>query len=328
MKKFLKFFNFYYYKTLGTQNVNSNNKTLIFSNSGLSSLKKLIFNSLIDISSFQYCVRMQGIYNDLKSTNDGIHQTSFLMLGNFTKKNNFSNFKKIKKFLFLIKLKLKNLFFAININDYLNIITILIFKINISKIIFTKKNIWKINKNGYCGFCLEIYAKVNKKLLEIWNIVNISFIKNITKINFLKKKIIDTGLGLNRIIYIKKKNNNKINYKLFDIFNSIFLIYNYLINKKNFFFINKLMKKVFIFSYKNNVKMWFFLFYYFKKKKKIYFNFSISKFINFILKKEIFFLKNIKKIIYINKIKNFIFLKNTFGFYIIILYNVFKNNFL
>ncbi|BAF35140.1 putative alanyl-tRNA synthetase [Candidatus Carsonella ruddii PV] len=327
MKKILLFFSFYYYKILGTQNINSTNKTLIFVNSGLASLKKFVFRSNVEISSFQYCVRMQGIYNDFKLTNDGIHQTSFLMLGNFTKKNNINNFKKIKKILFLIKLNFKKLFFTININDYLNIILILILKININQVIFTNKNIWKINKNGYCGFSLEIYIKISKKLLEIWNIVNVSFIKKKKKIKFLKKKIIDTGLGLNRIIYVFKKKNNKINYKLYDIFNSIFLIFSYLKNKKNIFFINKLIKKILIFSYKNNFKIWYFIFYFFLKKKKVYFVFCLKKFINFILKKEIFFLKKIKKNIYIKKIKDFVFLKNTFGFYLSILYNLFKIKF-
>ncbi|MBY0585399.1 hypothetical protein K5B08_00610, partial [Candidatus Carsonella ruddii] len=174
MINFLKYFNIYNFKILGNQNIISDCKSLLFNNSGFSAIKKLILKSKnIQFSTFQYCIRLKGIFNDLTLNNDGIHKTSFIMLGNFIKNNNILFFLKISmNYLFFFKkVKRKKIFFSLNIIDFSTILLLLLLKINTKNIFFTKKNIWKININGYLGFCLELYYKFEKKMIEIWNIV-------------------------------------------------------------------------------------------------------------------------------------------------------------
>ncbi|WGS66600.1 alanine--tRNA ligase-related protein [Candidatus Carsonella ruddii] len=243
MFNFLKYFNLYNFFIFGNQNIISDSKSLLFNNSGFSSIKNLILKlKKIYISTYQYCIRLKGIFNDLKNNNDGIHQTSFIMLGVFLKnENNFKLLNLSLNYLYFIKkIKKKKIFFTVNIYDYKNILILLISKINIKKIIFTKKNIWKININGFLGYCVEIYIYKKKKMLEIWNFVDIKFLKINNIIFKLKDNIIDSGLGYNRICNFKKKN-----LRLNDLCNTIYLINNNIninFTKNHNFILNKLIK--------------------------------------------------------------------------------------
>ncbi|WMC19795.1 MAG: hypothetical protein NVS86_00745 [Candidatus Carsonella ruddii] len=326
MFNFLKYFKLYNFLIIGTQNVISDSKSLLFNNSGFSSIKNLILKlKKINFSTYQYCIRLKGIFNDLKNNNDGIHQTSFIMLGVFLKNEN--NFKLIKLSLnylyFIKKIKKNRIFFTINIFDYKNILILLINNININKIIFTKKNIWKINTNGFLGYCVEIYIYKKKKMLEIWNFVDIKFLK-INKIIFkLKNNIIDSGLGYKRICNFKKKN-----LRLNDLCNTIYLLNNNKninFTKNHNFILNKLIKIIIRIVLKKKISF-FKIFFFFLKKKIFNFKNNILNFIKSIIKKEFFFLLNIKKII-ISKINifEFKFIHETYGLSYDYIYEIIKN---
>ncbi|WMC19198.1 MAG: hypothetical protein NVS84_00750 [Candidatus Carsonella ruddii] len=326
MFNFLKYFNLYNFKIIGNQSIISDSKSLLFNNSGFSSIKNLILKSKKKcFSTYQYCIRLKGMFNDLKNNNDGIHQTSFIMLGVFLKNEN--NFKLINFSLnylyFIKKIKKKKIFFTVNKYDYKNILILLISKINIKKILFTKKNIWKININGFLGYCIEIYIYKKKKMLEIWNFVDINFLKINNIVFKLKNNVIDSGLGYNRLYNFKKKN-----LKLYDICNTIYLIINNInfnFTKNHNFILNKLIKIVIKIILKKKVNI-FKMFIFFLKKKKNYFKNNIIKFIYFILKKEYLFFFNIKKIfiskININEVK---FIHETYGLPYNYIYEIIKN---
>ncbi|BFI90940.1 hypothetical protein [Candidatus Carsonella ruddii] len=327
MFNFLKYFNLYNFLVIGTQNIISDSKSLLFNNSGFSSIKNLILKlKKIYFSTYQYCIRLKGIFNDLKYNNDGIHQTSFIMLGVFLKNEN--NFKLINlslKYLFFIKkIKKNKVFFTVNILDYNNILILLISKINIKKIIFTKKNIWKINIDGYLGYCIEIYIYKKKKLLEIWNFVDIKFIKIKNKIFKLKNNIIDSGLGYDRICNFKKKN-----LRLNDICNTIYLIKNNInqnFTKNHNFILNKLIKIIIKVILKKKINILKIFKYFFKIKKKIYYKNKVLEFIKFILKKEHLFFLNIKKnLISKINIKKIKFIHETYGLPYNYIYEIIKN---
>ncbi|ATX33356.1 hypothetical protein CUN91_00075 [Candidatus Carsonella ruddii] len=328
MINYLKYYNIYNFKILGTQNIISNCKTLLFNNSGFSSIKKIILNSFKNnFCSFQYCVRLKGIFNDLNLNNDGIHKTSFIMLGNFLSKTNIFFLLNISiQYLFYFKkLNKKKIFFSLNIVDFLTILIVLILKINIKNIIFTKKNIWKINKNGFLGFCLEIYYFFKNIMLEIWNIVNIKYYKNNKKVIKLKNNIIDSGLGYDRLNFLFFKKNLKLN----DLCNSIFLIKNNVnlnFTKYHNFILNKLFKIILNLIFKKKINIFNIFIFFFKKNKKFYFKNNVKNFLFFLIKKEYSFFFDFKKI----KLKkiNLIQMKfffETFGISYKIIYLIIKN---
>ncbi|BCG49346.1 alanine--tRNA ligase-related protein [Candidatus Carsonella ruddii] len=330
MINFLKYYNFYNYKIIGNQNIISTNKSLLFNNSGFSAIRNLIIKiKNNNFSSYQYCVRLKGLFNDLKLNNDGIHQTSFIMLGNFLLNTNILLFLKISlNFLLIMKINKKKVYFSINILDFNTIIILLLLKINIKKIIFTKKNIWKINNYGYLGFCLEIYCKFNNILLEVWNIVNINYLLINKKLFKIKNNIIDSGLGYYRLNL--KKFSKKL--KLIDLCNSVFLILsNININytKNHNFLLNKILKILFLIVIKKKISILKIFFLFFKKNKKFYFIYNIKKFIFNIIRKEYSFFFDLKKT-NINKINilemKFIF--ETFGIPYWYLYKIIKNNYI
>ncbi|WP_433927234.1 alanine--tRNA ligase-related protein [Candidatus Carsonella ruddii] len=330
MINFLKYFNLYNFKIFGNQNIISNNKSLLFNNSGFSSIKEILLNSEIsNCSSFQYCIRIKGIHNDLKFNNDGIHKTSFIMLGVFLKNNNIYFFlKKIKNYLFYIKkINKKKIFFSLNKTDYLTIFILLILKINIKYIFFTKKNIWKISNNGFLGFCLELYYKFNNIMLELWNIVNIKYFKINNSILKLKFNIIDSGLGLLRL----NISNFKKNLKLNDLCNTIFLIMsnvNLNFTKNHNFLLNKLIKIILTLILKKKINIFIFFNFFFKKNKKFFFFKNIKKFLNFIIKKEYIFYFDLKKINILKiNIKQLKFIFETFGISFKILFNIIKKTY-
>ncbi|MFI4883799.1 MAG: hypothetical protein ACH6QK_00220 [Candidatus Carsonella ruddii] len=324
---FLKYFKLNNYISFGNQNIISNNKNLLYNNSGISSIKNLLFKSINkNIVNYQNCIRIKGIFNDVHLNNNGLHQTSFIMLGLFLKKSKLNFFfLKIQSFLFFFKkIKKKNVFFSVNIIDYLTIINLLILKINIKNIFFTKKNIWKINNNGIIGFCLEIYYKFISKMLEICNIVDIKFLKCKNKIFKLKNNVIDLGIGYSRINLI----NFKINLKLNDICNTIFLIINNInlnFTKNHNFLLNKIIKILFNFIFFKKINIFKIFFYFFKKNKKFFFKINLYKFINHIIKKEYSFYFDLKKInIAKNNINTIINIHKTFGVSYKILYLIIK----
>ncbi|MGK2931086.1 MAG: alanine--tRNA ligase-related protein [Candidatus Carsonella ruddii] len=327
---FLKYFKIINFNLFGSQNVISNNKKLLFNNSGISSIKNLLFKSLKKkIATYQNCIRIKGIFNDICLNNNGIHKICFIMLGIFSNKIKLNYlFLKIKIFLFFFKkIKKKNVFFSVNIINYSTIIILLLSKINIKNIFFTKKNIWKINNNGIIGFCLELYYKFNNKMLEICNIVNINFLNYNNKIFKLKNNIIDIGIGYSRINLI----NFKINLKLNDICNTIFLIVNNInlnFTKNHNFLLNKIIKILFNLIFFKKINVFKIFVFFFKKNKNFFLKINLYKFINYIINKEYVFYLNLKKInIKKNNFITIIDFFKTFGVSYKILYLIIKKNF-
>ncbi|AFP84156.1 putative alanyl-tRNA synthetase [Candidatus Carsonella ruddii HT isolate Thao2000] len=326
MFNFIKYYNIYNFLIIGTQNVISNNNSLLFNNSGFSSIKNFIIKNNNNIVSYQYCIRIKGIFNDLKINNDGIHNTSFIMLGIFKKNKNLYKIILISlNYLYYFeKIKKNKIFLTLNKNDFFNIIILLLCKINIKKIIFTNKNIWKINKNGFLGFCIEFYILKNKKLIEIWNFVDIKFIKLKNIVIKIKNNIIDSGLGYNRIKNIKKKN-----FRLNDICNTIYLIKNNInlnFTKNHYFILNKLIKIIIKIILLKKINIFKIFLFFFKKKKKFFFKNKILFFFNYIIKKEFFIINKIKNI-NIKKINIFSikYINESYGVPFNYIYKIIKN---
>lgn len=218
-KKFINFFEKNEYKELKPSPlVMENDKSLLFTNSGMVQFKNIFLGlekSLYPkVITIQPCIRLGGKHNDLDNigkTNH--HNTSFEMLGNF----GFGQVSKeeaihlaITFLTDIINLDKDKLFITINKEDN-EVINIWSKYINKEKIIFgdNNTNFWQMAENGPCGYCSEIFYNIspdqNKdNLLEIWNLVFITFNKEYGKLKKLNTINIDTGMGLERIASVKQ----------------------------------------------------------------------------------------------------------------------------
>jgi alanyl-tRNA synthetase len=218
-KNFLNFFKKHNYKELPPSPlVLENDKSLLFTNSGMVQFKNIFLGlekySHPKVVTIQPCVRLGGKHNDLDNIGKTPHHnTSFEMLGNF-------GFDKISKeeaislamdylinILFLDKNKI---FITVNKNDE-DSFKIWSKHIKKEKIILgdNETNFWQMSENGPCGYCSEIFYNISKdtekeNLLEIWNLVFMTFNREHGKLTDLNKLNLDTGMGLERIASIKQ----------------------------------------------------------------------------------------------------------------------------
>lgn len=208
-----------------------NDDTLMFTNSGMVQFKNVFLGTepVIhkNIVTVQTCIRLGGKHNDLNTIGKSPHHnTSFKMLGNFS----FRDYSKIEAISYawdfltnVLNIDKNKLYVTVHKNDeesmniWKNIIKLEKNKIKIGN---NKTNFWAMDTSGPCGYCSEIFYKidnVNKKdkkkdkFLEIWNLVFMQFNKCSKKFIQLEKISIDTGIGLERIASIMQ--NVYDNYK-------------------------------------------------------------------------------------------------------------------
>ncbi len=247
--------------------VPKNNKSLLFTNSGMVQFKDYflgIKKSKDNFVSIQHCLRISGKHNDLENVGYTLkHNTFFEMMGNFS----FGLYFKKDAIFYAWDLLTNNNFFSLSkdkfivtvhkndiesYNIWLNIIKLpknRIFVLGDSSL--DSENFWFINDFGLCGYSTEIFYdfyfdkkidnnnlfffKNNKRFIEVWNLVFMEFVLD-SKFKFkkLSNKCIDTGMGFERIVSILQNVNSNFDIDIFiDIKLSISKILNIEINNNN-----------------------------------------------------------------------------------------------
>ncbi|QCI23928.1 alanine--tRNA ligase [Buchnera aphidicola (Macrosiphoniella sanborni)] len=230
-----------------------NDSTLLFTNAGMNQFKEIFLGykktDYSRVATVQRCLRTGGKHNDLENVGyTSRHHTFFEMLGNFS----FNDYFKKEAIEYAWELLTSQKWFNIPKNklwvsvyhedDETYQIWKDIIKIPSQRIIkigdnnqnqYDSENFWQMGDDGPCGPCTEIFYDYgnninnttdffknnNHRFIEIWNIVFIEF-NRISKTNIipLKKKSIDTGMGLERIASILQ--NVSSNYDI-DIFQDL-----------------------------------------------------------------------------------------------------------
>jgi len=222
--------------------VPDNDPTLMFTNSGMVQFKNIFTGNetrpYTRAASAQKSVRAGGKHNDLDSVGyDVRHHTFFEMLGNFS----FGDYFKEEAIYYAWELVTKEF----NIPKEKLAVTVFhtdevarnLWKkisglpenriINIA----TKDNFWQMGDTGPCGYCSEIFYDHGPEVfgdlpgtkdedgdrwIEIWNLVFDEFedLPSGERIN-LKKRCIDTGMGLERITAILQNVHSNYDIDLF-----------------------------------------------------------------------------------------------------------------
>jgi len=213
-----------------------NDPTLMFTNAGMNPWKGIILgNDPIKyprVADSQKCLRVSGKHNDLEEVgHDTYHHTMFEMLGNWS----FGDYFKQEAIDFaweyivdVLKIDPANLYATVfegNADEGLSRDdeAAAIWEKHLPKdhIINGNKhdNFWEMGDTGPCGPCSEIHVDsrseeekkkvpgrelVNKdhpQVIEIWNIVFMQFNRKADgSLEPLQKKVIDTGMGFERLV--------------------------------------------------------------------------------------------------------------------------------
>ncbi len=241
---FLKFFERNGHRIIDSSMiVPQNDPSLLFTNAGMVQFKN-VFTGLETreykrATTSQKCIRAGGKHNDLDQVGfTARHHTFFEMLGNFSLGDYFKADAIDFAWKFLteeLKLPKDKLLVTIYHTDEeaRNIWKKVAGNITVIPIA-TSDNFWSMGDVGPCGPCSEIFYDHGEHMyggmpgtpdedgdryMEIWNIVFMQFeqLKNGDKIP-LKKKSIDTGMGLERIAAVMQGVDD--NYKI-DLFKDI-----------------------------------------------------------------------------------------------------------
>ncbi|XBC39600.1 MAG: alanine--tRNA ligase [Buchnera aphidicola (Chaetogeoica yunlongensis)] len=247
-KMFLKFFHEKKHTIIsGSELVNNNDSSLLFTNAGMNQFKNIFLEKNYDfkytkVATIQKCLRTGGKHNDFENVGyTSKHHTFFEMLGNFS----FRDYFKIEAISYAwefltsheqLNLSKEKIWITVYKNDiesyniWKNIIKIddtKIIKIGDKKEKYCSDNFWQMGDTGPCGPSTEIFYDYGKnflgtppgyhgnsspRFLEIWNIVFIQFnkLKNKQLIK-LETPSVDTGMGLERILAVV--NNVVSNYE-------------------------------------------------------------------------------------------------------------------
>jgi len=219
--------------------------TLMFTNAGMNQFKNIILgNDPIKyprIADSQKCLRVSGKHNDLEEVgHDTYHHTMFEMLGNWSFGDYFKSeaiqwaWEYLTEVLKLDKNRLYVTVFegapAEGLSRDDEAANIWAKYIDPSRIINGNKhdNFWEMGDTGPCGPCSEIHidlredterAKIDGKTLvngdhpqviEIWNNVFMQYNrKSDGSLEALPKKVIDTGMGFERLcVAVQGKKSN------------------------------------------------------------------------------------------------------------------------
>ena len=241
---FLKFFEKNGHRVIDSSTVvPQNDPSLLFTNAGMVQFKN-VFTGLETreykrATTSQKCIRAGGKHNDLDQVGfTARHHTFFEMLGNFSFGDYFKEeaiyfaWTFLTKELGLPKEKLITTVFHTD-EEAMHLWKKIAGDIMVIPI-STNDNFWSMGDVGPCGPCSEIFYDHGENMfgglpgtpeedgdryMEIWNIVFMQFeqLKNGQKIP-LKKKSIDTGMGLERIAAVMQGVDD--NYKI-DLFKDL-----------------------------------------------------------------------------------------------------------
>lgn len=210
--------------------------TLMFTNAGMNPWKGIILgNDPIKyprVADSQKCLRVSGKHNDLEEVgHDTYHHTMFEMLGNWS----FGDYFKQEAIDFaweyivdVLKIDPKNLYATVfegseaeGLGRDDEAASIWLKHLPADHIINGNKhdNFWEMGDTGPCGPCSEIHVDsrseeekakvagrdmVNKdhpQVIEIWNIVFMQYNRKADgSLEPLAKKVIDTGMGFERLV--------------------------------------------------------------------------------------------------------------------------------
>ena len=225
--------------------------TLMFTNAGMNQFKDIILGNREPksrrVTDTQKCLRVSGKYNDLEEVgHDTYHHTMFEMLGNWSFGDYFKKEAITWAYQYLVevlKIDPKNLYVTVfegseedglerdnEAAQYWAQFFPQDHIINGNK----HDNFWEMGDTGPCGPCSEIHidsrseeerkltpgaALVNKdhpEVIEIWNIVFMQYNRKADgTLEPLPQKVIDTGMGFERLVRIL--NGKQSNYDT-DIF--------------------------------------------------------------------------------------------------------------
>ncbi|MBO7097037.1 MAG: alanine--tRNA ligase, partial [Alphaproteobacteria bacterium] len=222
--------------------VPDNDPTLMFTNSGMVQFKNIFTGNetraYTRAATAQKSVRAGGKHNDLDSVGyDVRHHTFFEMLGNFS----FGDYFKEEAIFYAWELVTKE--FGIDkdklavtvfhTDDVARNLWKKISGLPDNRIIgiATKDNFWQMGDTGPCGYCSEIFYDHGPEVfgdlpgtkdedgdrwIEIWNLVFDEFedLPSGERVN-LKKRCIDTGMGLERITAILQGVHSNYDIDLF-----------------------------------------------------------------------------------------------------------------
>ena len=222
--------------------VPDNDPTLMFTNSGMVQFKNIFTGNetraYTRAASAQKSVRAGGKHNDLDSVGyDVRHHTFFEMLGNFSFGDYFKEeaifyaWEMVTKEFGISKDKLAVTVF--HTDDVARNLWKKISGLPDERIIgiATKDNFWQMGDTGPCGYCSEIFYdhgpdvfgdlpgtkdEDGDRWIEIWNLVFDEFedLPSGERVN-LKKRCIDTGMGLERITAILQGVHSNYDIDLF-----------------------------------------------------------------------------------------------------------------
>ena len=242
-QKYIKFFQKKDHEVLPNVSlVPENDPTALFINSGMHPLIPYLLGETHPLGSKlvsnQRCVRT----GDIKEVGDTYHQTFFEMLGNWSLNDYWKKEALSWSWEFLTKtlsLDHKRLFiscFAGDKHSPRDDEAAEIWQqlgVSRERIYFLGKkygNWWSVGKTGPCGPCSEMYYDLGKKpcgsdcqpgcdcekYIEIWNDVFMSFNRKPNgKLEKLKQKNIDTGMGVDRTVAALQEHGDNYQTELF-----------------------------------------------------------------------------------------------------------------
>ena len=243
-EKFLKFFEQRDHKIyLSSSLIPRDDPTLLFANAGMNQFKDVILGKKVPehkrAASSQKCIRVSGKHNDLEEVGkDTYHHTFFEMLGNWSFGDYFKKEAIIWAWEFLTEtcgLPKERLWATVFRDDdeseklwYENT------DVKKGRVLrFDKKdNFWEMGEVGPCGPCSEIHYDKGKeykcdrpncgvncpcgRFVEVWNLVFMEFNRDENgKLTDLPAKVVDTGMGLERLTAVMQNVDSNYDTDLF-----------------------------------------------------------------------------------------------------------------
>jgi alanyl-tRNA synthetase len=243
-EKFLKFFEQRDHKIYPSSSlIPRDDPTLLFANAGMNQFKDVILGKKVPehkrAASSQKCIRVSGKHNDLEEVGkDTYHHTFFEMLGNWSFGDYFKKEAIIWAWEFLTEtcgLPKERLWATVFRNDdeseklwYENT------DIKKERVLrFDKKdNFWEMGGVGPCGPCSEIHYDKGEeykcdrpdcgvncpcgRFVEVWNLVFMEFNRDENgKLTDLPAKVVDTGMGLERLTAVMQNVDSNYDTDLF-----------------------------------------------------------------------------------------------------------------
>jgi alanyl-tRNA synthetase len=243
-EKFLKFFEKRDHKIYPSSSlIPKDDPTLLFTNAGMNQFKDVILGKKVPehkrVASSQKCIRVSGKHNDLEEVGkDTYHHTFFEMLGNWSFGDYFKKEAIIWAWEFLTetcKLPKERLWATVFRDDdeseklwYENT------DIKKGRVLRfdEKENFWEMGEIGPCGPCSEVHYDKGEKykcdrpncgvncpcgrFVEVWNLVFMQFNRDENgKMTDLPAKVVDTGMGLERLTAVMQNVDSNYDTDLF-----------------------------------------------------------------------------------------------------------------